>query len=237
MVLHRAMLVVFVSLFAAVSAAAPADELVAEKKSKTKWSRVPDGFGGVKFGATKQEAEGVLGPLSCRKVAGVKGFGRDSDGDVTYPAPPHTLCQPFAADKAFRAAGKAARTEYVFDGDRFVAVQFRRIDSLRPSKALLYAEVSQALKSMYGEPSSESTYHRKGTTWQTMPMWDARANKSVSRRVPVKVDYMRTCAEWQSAAVSVSICSQGEVFDEGWVATAGWMDMKAEWTKAAVVSK
>ena len=43
-----------------------------QKKAAAKWTKVPDGFRGVKFGATKAEAEAVLGKLRCVEMIAVK---------------------------------------------------------------------------------------------------------------------------------------------------------------------
>jgi hypothetical protein len=206
---------------------------LAVDKPKTKWTKVPDGFRGVKFGATKAEAESVLGPLRCSRALGVKPekmptYRRDGTR-ASVPTPPHEVCATTDKAKAFRAGEKVIGTDYIFDEGRFVAVKLRRIETMSSSKVLMFSDIRPILESWYGPPTEENNIHEKGIRQESIATWDPKQNKSVSKSYPVKVDYTRTCLRWDDAAVEVGLCSGDRVFERGEIETAAWLQKQSAW--------
>lgn len=205
------------SLVSMVILATPA----AETKSTSKWTKVPNDFRGVKFGATKAEAETVLGRLKCRNINEV-GFSAKTVGNaVSPPMPPHTACATTDPAQAFRAGNKILGTEYLFDGDRFVAVSFRQ--TLALSRGVAWSDVLQVFKAEYGEPTAERTAFRSGTRMQRTSTWDPKQNKSVSKNAPTPYAYNETCVDWTDPAVQINLCAHGTTFAEGAIETAPWL--------------
>ena len=225
MVARRAVSLVLASVL--VVGAAPAEI------AKVKWTKVPDGFRGVKFGATKAEAEAVLGRLRCLTQRAVKP-SRDAipswGKDRVVPTPAHELCSTTDKSQAFRAGEKVVGTEYLFDAGRFVAVKLRRIETMSPSKVVMFSDVRPVFESLYGPPTEENTMHHKGIRSQTIAMWDAKQNKSVNKTYPVKVDYVQTCLKWTDAAVEIGVCSEeGGLFAGGEIESAAWKQRQQSW--------
>ena len=206
----------------------------AEQAKKTKWTKVPDGFRGVKFGATKTEAEAVLGRLRCVSVSAVKPdprpmYGKDGKRVGPAPTPAHEVCSTTDKARAFRAGEKVVGTDYIFDEGRFVAVKLRRLETLSPSKVLMFSDIRPVFEALYGPPTEENTIHDKGIRQQTIATWDPKQNKSVNRTYPVKVDNTNTCLRWDDAAVKIGLCSENTVFREGEIETAAWLQKKRAW--------
>lgn len=231
MVAHRAVSLLL-SLALSIFVAA-ADSRADDKKPKTKWTKVPDGFRGVKFGATKAEAEAVLGRMRCVKVRAVKP-SKDAipvwGKDRVIPTPEHELCSTTDKAQAFRAGEKVIGTDYLFDEGRFVAVKLRRIETMSPSKVVLFSDVRPVFESLYGPPTEENTMHHKGTRPQTVSTWDPKQNKSVDKTYPMKVDYVQTCLRWTDAAVEIGLCSEeGGLFARGEITSAAWKERRRAW--------
>ena len=244
---NRVVAVIVLSIVCALSAAAE------EKKAPVKWKKVPDGFRGVRFGATKEEAEAVLGRMRCTNVAAVKPHRTlarpvsrpgNTPGYTPSPAfvappkpvaPAHMLCTTTDKARAFTANGKVVRTEYLFDENRFVAVELSRIETMRPSQVLMYADIRPLFDAEYGEPTRSSTNRIKGTKHTTVSTWDVKQNKSVTRTVPQHYDYEATCAEWKDERVEIDLCAQDTVFSSGSIRTAAWIKKTAEWSAQPAV--
>ena len=225
MVAHRAVsLLLSLLLLSAVASA---------ETPKQKWTKVPDGFRGVKFGATKAEAEAVLGRMKCLTQFAVKP-ARDPiparGKDYVVPTPAHDLCSTTDKAQAFRAGEKVIGTEYVFDEGRFVAVKLRRIETMSPSKVLMFSDIRPLFELLYGPPTEENTMHHKGIRSQTIATWDPKQNKSVNKTYPVKVDYVQTCSSWTDPAVEIGLCSgEGGVFARGQIESAAWKQRQQAW--------
>jgi hypothetical protein len=230
-------------LFLAVISTAIAEE---KKAAAVKWTRVPDGFRAVKFGATKAEAETILGKLRCNDVAAVKPRkytapyraparpGASSQPVVPVPKPPkvtpaHTVCTTSDKTRAFTANGKMVGTEYIFDEGRFVGVDLRRLETMRPSQVVLYSDIRPLFEADYGTPTSDTANPMKGTTFTTVQSWDMKQNKSVSKSVPQRYDYVAKCAKWTDAKVEIELCGQDDLFTQGSIATAVWIEKNRLW--------
>jgi hypothetical protein len=174
------------------------------------WS-VPTGFQGVEFGATREQAEAVLGPLRCRDVRAVTKPGDPvRDRNPAEIAPAHVVCTAgrVASKPPFRDA------EYLFDRGKFVAVRFRRAEKLR----LPFAEVLSMFEREYGTPTKTIETPRKGLR-----------DELVERRlVPTIYDYVETCVFWTNAPVLVSICSEDRMYRSGRIETSEWWLRKQE---------
>lgn len=83
-----------------------------EVKSPDPWTQAPTEFRGVKFGATLDEAQAVLGALKCEEAAW-EGYPKNA-----------TRCHTKDRSKAFKVAGEVINTYYVFHEGKFVAVDF-----------------------------------------------------------------------------------------------------------------
>jgi hypothetical protein len=214
-----------------------------EKKATVKWKKVPDGFRGVTFGASKAEAETVLGKLKCVEMIAVKPrkyppvYQRPKMGTSSQPiaaklpdvTPAHTVCMTTDKTKAFTANGKVVGTEYVFDEDRFVAVKLRRLETMRPSQVVMYADILPLFETEYGPPTASRSDERKGTQYTQTSTWDVKQNKQVTRTAPEHYDYVASCAEWTDAKVKIELCARDDLFAQGSIETAGWTEKKRLW--------
>ena len=172
------------------------------------WS-VPTGFRGVEFGATRQEAEAVLGSLRCRDMRAVTKAGDPvRDRNPAEIAPAHVVCKTATASPApFQNA------EYVFDAGTFVAVRFRH-DKPRQT----FAEVMDMFEREYGAPTKTIETPRKGLR-----------DELVERRlIPTIYDYVETCVFWTNAPVLISVCSEDRMFRSGRIETSEWWLRKQE---------
>lgn len=220
---RRSLCVLVVSLFSAAS-------LIAAEKAK--WAKAPDGFRGVKFGATKQEAEAVLGRMRCTTVSPVLLLESDANGIPKPAAPAHTQCSTADESKAFRAGEKIVGTDYIFDENRFVAVRFRRLETMRPSKVLMWTDALPVFVAEYGEPGQKETKRSKGTRKQSVSTWDPKQNKSVSKTSWVPFDFETTCATWDDPKVQLHLCSQNDLFSYGTLDSAAWSERKSAWSQS-----
>jgi len=217
-------------LLAVVLSLPSAGDTKSDGKAKPKWTKAPDGFRGVKFGATKAEAEAVLGRMKCvHQIAVQPSRNPDYGKDRPIVAPAHDVCSTADKTQAFRAGEKVIGTEYLFHEGRFVAVKLRRIETMSPSKVLMFADIRPLFESLYGPPTEEITMHRKGIENQTSSTWDVKQNKSVSRTYPIKYDYMQTCLSWTDPAVEIGLCSRGELFARGEIESAAWKRTQQAW--------
>lgn len=184
---------------------------------------VPDGFQGVPFGATREEAEAILGPMKCRDVGVVTRPGDPvRDRDPAEIAPAHVVCRidgAAAASAADSGAGggsghRSIDADYIFDRGRFVAVRFPRLKKLRHQ----FADVLAKFEHEYGPPSRTVQTPRKGL----------RDEMIQQRLVPTIYDYVETCAHWTDAPVVISVCSEDRMFRRGKIDTAEWWLRKQE---------
>ena len=172
------------------------------------WS-VPAGFRGVEFGATRVEAEAVLGSLRCRDMrAVIKAGDPVRDRNPAEIAPAHVVCRTAnAAPPPFQNA------EYVFDGGKFVAVRFRHE---KPRQS--FAEVLDMFEREYGTPTKTIEAPRKGLR-----------DELIERRlIPTIYDYVETCVFWTNAPVLISVCSEDRMFRSGRIETSEWWLRKQE---------
>ena len=172
------------------------------------WS-VPTGFHGVEFGATRDEAEAVLGRLRCKDVKVVTKPGHPvRERNPAEIAPAHVVCTAGAVRPPFKDV------EYIFDRDHFVAVRFPRPEKLR----VTFAEVLAMFEQEYGTPTRTIETPRKGL----------RDEMIQQRLVPTIYDYVETCVHWTNAPVLISICSEDRMFRWGRIETSEWWLRKQE---------
>jgi hypothetical protein len=229
---RRLLCVVVVVVMAAVSASAGDNE----KKSKAKWTRAPGAFRGVKFGATKEDAEAILGRLRCRKAGAVLPERVPTGAETAEALPPHVSCTADDKSKEFRAGGKVLAATYLFDENRFVGVRFGRMAGANPSTTMKWAEVLAQFTTEYGDPTEQNTNRHQGTAWEETQTWDAKQNRSVSKSYPMRFDFERTCALWEDPAVDLTLCSYRDLFAYGRLDTDAWAAKVAQWRREQMES-
>lgn len=192
-------------------------ETVEELKAEAPWTQAPDGFRGVRFGATEAEAVAVLGPMKCNEV---KWEG----------VPPHRSCSTKDRSKAFRVENVVVATHYIFHEGKFVGVSLSETLSMSIADYAppLYAQLSAAFEERYGPPTIRRTFRHHGV--EEVKIRRTVGGRSAGSRIDfVPFDYKTFAVIWENDDVNAYLTSgQGGQLSYGIVETQAWAKLKEE---------
>jgi hypothetical protein len=207
-----------IGLSAAGQSSGAVDKL-SEVKSPDPWTQAPDGFRGVKFGATVEEAQVVLGPMKCDD-------GRDW-------IPRVQSCHTTDRSKAFRVANEVINTYYFFDEGKFVGVTFSEgmMAGLTQFPPPTYVELSTAFKQKFGTPTYSRTFRAHGIREERGNMFNGGRDKHIP------YDYTFETISWENETVSAFLVSDGRYrLSNGAIEVQSWIKKKTDAEKARKTS-
>lgn len=189
-----------------------------EVKSADPWTQAPAEFRGVKFGATLDEAQAVLGPLKCEEATW-EGYPKNA-----------TRCHTKDRSKAFKVAGEVINTYYVFHEGTFVAVDFAQglMAGMAQYAPPTYHELSTAFEQKYGTPTFKRTFRHTGVEKKTLRSY-VGGRYAGSRPEFVPFDYKTYVVAWENETMHIYLASdQSWRLTNGSIETAAWRTAREE---------